>query len=118
MRLSRCSRSSYHLSLGLRMKPSAFSILTLSRILLLPKSPTHNVLGCRSCSGESAREQLDTGDHKPRFGARNRCLEVFCKTTVAVEPGDGSFDDPAAWQQFEAFGGIGSFDDLDGPAAD
>jgi len=35
-----------------------------------------------------------------------------------VEPGDGSFDDPAAWHQFEAFGGIGSFDDRDGPAAD
>jgi hypothetical protein len=51
-----------------------------------------------SCSGESAREQLDAGDHEPCFGARNRCLEVLCKTTIAVEPGDGSFDDPAAWQ--------------------
>jgi hypothetical protein len=25
---------------------------------------------------------------------------------------------PAAWHQFEAFGAIGSFDNLDGPAAD
>jgi len=55
-----------------------------------------------SCSGESAREQLDAGDHEPCFGACNRGLEVFCKTTIAVEPGDGSFDNPAAWQQFEA----------------
>src|SRR5271167_4030996 len=84
----------------------------------LTESPTHNLSGGGSCSGESAREQLDAGDHEPCFGARNRGLEVFCKTTIAVEPGDGSFDDPAAWQQFEALGGIGSFDNLDGPAAD
>ena len=38
---------------------------------------------------------------------------VLGETAAAVEPGEGSFDDPTAWQNLEAFGCIGAFDDFD-----
>jgi hypothetical protein len=45
-------------------------------------------------------------------------FEVFGETAVSAEPSQGSFDDLAAGQDFEAFCDIGSLDDLDGPFAD
>lgn len=41
----------------------------------------------------------------------------FCKASTAAEPGKCALDDPAPRQNFEALGGIGPFDDLDGPTA-
>ncbi len=38
---------------------------------------------------------------------------VLGEAPTSVEPGDGAFDDPALWQDVEALGGIGPFDDLD-----
>lgn len=45
-------------------------------------------------------------------------LEVLGEPTVAVQPCQCSLDDPAAREDNEALGGIGPFDDLDGPFAD
>ena len=45
-------------------------------------------------------------------------LEVLGQTSISVEPSQGSLDDPAAGDDFEALGGVGSLDDLDGPLSD
>jgi hypothetical protein len=45
-------------------------------------------------------------------------FEVLGETAVSVEPCQGAFDDPAAGQEFEALGGIGSLDDFERPLAD
>jgi hypothetical protein len=39
-------------------------------------------------------------------------LEVLCKATVSVEPGECPLDDPSPWQQLEAFCRVGLFDDF------
>ena len=39
---------------------------------------------------------------------------IFGQTAVAAQPGKGSLDHPALWQDFEA--GDGPFDDLEGKA--
>jgi hypothetical protein len=36
---------------------------------------------------------------------------------LATESGKGALDDPSARKQYEAFGGVGSFDDFVGPLA-
>ena len=45
-------------------------------------------------------------------------FEVLGEAAVAAEPRQRPFYDPTAGQDFEALGGIGSLDDLDGPFAD
>ena len=45
-------------------------------------------------------------------------FEVFGETAVAVQPCEGAFDDPAAGQDNEALGAVGTLDYLDGPIAD
>ncbi len=45
-------------------------------------------------------------------------FEVHGEATVAAEPCQGAFDDPAARQDFKVLGGIGSLDDLDSSFAD
>ena len=45
-------------------------------------------------------------------------LEVLGETTVAVQPSEGSFDDPSARENDEALGCIGALDDFDSPFAD
>ena len=44
--------------------------------------------------------------------------EVLGETTVAVQPSEGSFDDPSARENDEALGCIGALDDFDSPFAD
>src|SRR6202030_304584 len=63
-------------------------------------------------------EQLHGGDVNPGFGARDRCFEILCQAAVSIEPGEGSFDNPSAWQQLKAARVGGAFDDLDGPVAE
>ena len=41
--------------------------------------------------------ELDRGDINPCPGAGDRCLEILCQTAIAIEPREGSLDDPAAW---------------------
>ena len=44
-------------------------------------------------------------------------LPVLGETAAAPQPCEGAFDDPAPGQQHEAFGGIRSLDDFQGPAS-
>src|SRR6201993_1778038 len=68
-------------------------------------------------SSQSPDEELYRGDVNPRFGAGNRSLEILCQAAISIEPSQGSFDDPAARQQYKAGSVSGAFDDLDGPLA-
>lgn len=58
------------------------------------------------------------GDDDPGLGAGDCGLEVLGQPTASIEPGEGSLDDPSARQELEAFGLVGSLDDLDRPLAD
>src|SRR6516164_6138391 len=37
---------------------------------------------------------------------------------VSIEPSEGSFDDPSAWQQLKAGSVSGAFDNVDGPGTE
>jgi hypothetical protein len=63
----------------------------------------------------SAYEELHRGDEEPGFGAGDRSFKVFGEAPIAIEPGQGSFDDPAAREGFEAVRLIRALDDFDGP---
>jgi hypothetical protein len=54
----------------------------------------------------------------PRFGARNRRLEILCQATVVIEPSQRSFDNPATRQELEAGRVSSPFDNLDGPVTE
>ena len=69
-------------------------------------------------SRQSPNEELHRGDVDPRFGARDRRLEILCQAAVSIEPSESSFDHPAARQQLKAGRISGAFDDLDGPVAE
>ena len=45
-------------------------------------------------------------------------FEVFGRASIAIEPGEGAFDDPWARLNVEAFGISWAFDDLGGPSTD
>src|SRR5271167_3626280 len=83
-----------------------------------------NRIGCNKSykvvywSSQSPDKKLYRGDVNPRFGARDRSLEILCQAAVSIEPSQGSFDDPAARQQLKAGSVSGAFDDLDGPLAE
>src|ERR1700747_1340173 len=68
-------------------------------------------------TSQSPDEELYRGDVNPRLGARNRSLEILCQAAISIEPSQGSFDDPAARQQYKAGSVSGAFDDLDGRSA-
>lgn len=51
-------------------------------------------------------------------GAGDGVLEVFGEAAVAIEPGQGSFDDPSTGQDLEALSDIAEPDDLQGPFAE
>jgi len=63
-------------------------------------------------------EQLGRLRHEHVSALAIVASKSFCKPTMRLSHAMGSFDIQPAWQQFEALGGIGSFDDLDRPAAD
>ena len=69
-------------------------------------------------SSQPPDKELYRGDVNPGLGARDRSLEILCQAAVSIEPREGSFDHPAAWQQLKASGVSGAFDDLDGPLAE
>src|ERR1700746_775243 len=66
-------------------------------------------------SSQSPDEELHRGDVDPRFGARNRRLEILCQAAITIEPSEGSFDNPSARPQLEARCISRPFDNLDGP---
>jgi hypothetical protein len=63
-------------------------------------------------SSKPAREQLHRSEIEPDLTAGDGGLKVFGEAAVAVEPSEGSFDQPAARQDTRA-GTIGPFGDLD-----
>jgi len=66
----------------------------------------------------SSSDLVDRGDEEPGGCALDSSFEVFGEAVVAVQPGDGALDHPAAQQQFEAFCGVGPFDDFQRSIAD
>jgi hypothetical protein len=61
---------------------------------------------------------LHGGQEEPSLGAGDGSLEVLGEAAIAVEPGEGPFDDPAARQEFEAGRVLRSLDDLNRPLAE
>ena len=61
---------------------------------------------------------MDGSDEEPGSCRGDGLLEVLGEASIAVEPCQRALDHPAARQHFKAFGGVGPFDDLDGPLAD
>ena len=66
----------------------------------------------------TSNEKLDGGDVNPGLCAGDRGFEVFGQAAVAIEPGKGAFDDPAAGEDFETKGVGHALDDLDAPPAE
>jgi hypothetical protein len=64
-------------------------------------------------SRQSAELNADHGDIDPRFGAGLGSLVIADQSPLAHQPAEGAFHHPAAWQDFEARGVIGAFDDRD-----
>ena len=60
----------------------------------------------------------NVGDEEPGLGAGDVFLPILGHSTAASEPCEGTFDDPAAGNDFEALGRVGTLDDLDSPFAD
>src|SRR5665213_43926 len=71
-----------------------------------------------SMSFEAPCEGSDVCDEDPCDSALDGCFEVLGQPSAAIEPSKGTLDHPAARQNLEAFGGIATSDDLDGPAAE
>ena len=57
------------------------------------------------------------GDIDPRFGGSDGFLPIFRQPPAAPKPGEGALDHPPSRQNLEALGGVGAFDDLQGPLA-
>ena len=71
-----------------------------------------------SCSWEAPVDASDMGEEAPCLGAFDGFLPILGEPSAAPEPGEGTLEDPAAWQNLKAFCHIGTFDDLDRPAPD
>lgn len=65
---------------------------------------------------ETTCDGSDVCDEDPRDGALDGHLEVLGQPAAATQPGKGALDHPAARQNLEAFCGVATPDDLDGPA--
>src|SRR6185295_10268747 len=66
---------------------------------------------------ETTGEQSNARDHDPSLGAGDGGLEVLGEATVASEPGEGTFNHPAAWLWLEGSDALRPSDDLDRPPA-
>jgi len=67
---------------------------------------------------EAPRDEPDMGGEQPGLGGGDGFLPILGQSAAASEPGEGAFDNPAARQDLEALGGIGTFDNLHRPLAD
>ncbi len=71
-----------------------------------------------SGSCQPAGQELHAGEEEPCLGAGDGRFEVLGQAPVAVEPSQGTFDHPAARDDFEALRGVGPLDDLQRPSAE
>ncbi len=67
---------------------------------------------------DTSYDKLDGGDIDPGLGALDGGFEVFGQAAVAVEPGEGTFDDPAAREDFETHRIGHAADDFSAPSAE
>ncbi len=61
--------------------------------------------------------ELDYGEVDEGSGSSGEVFEIAGEASVATDPGEGSFDDPALGLEDEALGGIAALDDRDAPSA-
>jgi hypothetical protein len=66
----------------------------------------------------TSNDKLNGGDVDPGLGALDGGFEVFGQAAVAIEPGEGTFDDPAAREDLEANRIGHAPDDFDAPSAE
>ena len=60
----------------------------------------------------------DMRDKEPGLGTGDGFLPILRHYPTAPQPGEGSLDDPAAWDDLETLCFIRAFDDLQRPASD
>jgi len=58
------------------------------------------------------------GDERPGNGAGDCRFEILCQSATATEPRESTFDNPSAWQNFEALRRVRTLDDFYRPFAD
>ena len=63
-------------------------------------------------------EYSDIGEQDPGGSAGDCCLEILGESAASAEPGEGSLDDPSAWQKFKPLRVVGAFYALYGPFSD
>lgn len=59
-----------------------------------------------------SKHKPDGSETQEREGFPVQAFPVLGETAAPVEPGDGSFDDPASWQDGEPFRHVRALDDL------
>jgi hypothetical protein len=57
-------------------------------------------------------------NERPSNGAGDCRFEILCQPATATKPCESTFDDPSAWQNFEALRRVGTFDDFYRPCTD
>jgi hypothetical protein len=63
----------------------------------------------RSCPGcETPHHQVDHGNPDPRLGRLRQGFEVFTQSPLAIEPAEGTLDDPAPLQDLKTLGMLGA----------
>jgi hypothetical protein len=67
-------------------------------------------------SGQASQHETDHGEAEEGGDGTGVALEVSRQATIATDPGEGSFHDPAFGQDDEAMR-FGALDDLEQPAA-
>src|ERR1039458_9745562 len=65
-------------------------------------------------SCQAAELNADHGDVDPSHGTGLCGFVIAHKSPLMHQPAEGSFDDPAVCQYFEALGCVRTFDDFDG----
>ena len=70
----------------------------------------------RSRSGcETSHHQVDHGDSDPRLGRLRQGFEVFTQPSRAIEPAEGTFNNPAPLQALKALSVPRAFHNHEGP---
>jgi hypothetical protein len=57
-------------------------------------------------------------NERPSNSAGDRRFEILCQLATATKPCESTFEDPSAWQNFEALRRVGTFDNFYFPFAD
>jgi hypothetical protein len=66
--------------------------------------------------GQASEHEADHGEAHEGGDGSGIAFEITRQAAIATDPGQGSFDDPAFWQDDEVMR-VGTLDDLEHPAA-